>query len=142
MENRRRHGLIAFSTVVGLLGVAILVMVVAYVFARSASGGISVASEVRVEGGNAANGPELLRSYGCVTCHTVDGVRLADGKVGPPLTGVADRAMLAGQLENTPANLIHWIRFPQEVDPGTGMPDLGVSEPHARDIAAYLYSLE
>ena len=135
-------GLVSFSTVVAILGLALLVMVVVYVFARAGTGGITVASQQVVEGGNAANGPDLLRQYGCVTCHRVAGVREADGAVGPPLSRVADRAVIAGQLANTPANLIRWIRFPQEIAPGTAMPDLRVSESHARDIAAYLYSLE
>lgn len=141
-EPTGRYGIVAFTTVLALLGVAMLVMVVAYVFNRSASGGIAVAPEISVEGGDAANGPALLRQYGCVTCHSVAGIREADGAVGPPLSRLGDRAVIAGNLENTPANLIHWIRFPQEVEPGTAMPDLGVTEPHARDIAAYLYSLE
>lgn len=136
------HGVVAFTTILVLLGAAMLIMVVAYVFNRSAGGGIEVAGETRVEGGDASNGPALLVQYGCVTCHTVEGIRQADGAVGPPLSNIADRALIAGRLENNPANLIHWIRSPQEVEPGTAMPDLGVTEPHARDIAAYLYSLE
>ena len=47
--------------------------------------------------------------------------------------------MIAGGLPNTPANLIAWIRDPQQFDPGTLMPDLHVSPDAARDIAAYLY---
>jgi cytochrome c len=30
---------------------------------------------------------------------------------------------------------------PQSIEPGTGMPNLGVSDGQARDIAAYLYTL-
>lgn len=139
---RSSAGLISFSTVAALVGLALMALVVIYVVGRSAGGGIAVAPDIEIEGGEAANGPELLRQYGCVTCHEVAGVREADGEVGPPLSRIADRAVIAGQLENTPANLVRWIRFPQEVAPGTAMPDLGVTEPHARDIAAYLYSLE
>jgi cytochrome c len=32
------------------------------------------------------------------------------------------------------------LRNPQSIEPGTIMPDLGLSESEARDIAAYLYS--
>lgn len=134
-------GLISFSTIVALIGLLLMALVIGYVFKRSASGGIPTAPITTAPGGDAANGPGLLRQYGCVTCHQIDGVRGADGKVGPPLSHIAQRAVIAGRLENDPANLIHWIRFPQEVAPGSAMPDLGVSEPHARDIAAYLYSL-
>jgi cytochrome c1 len=78
---------------------------------------------------------------GCAACHVIPGVRGADGKVGPPLTGIGSRIMIAGQVPNTPDNLIRWIRDPQAIEPGTAMPNLGVSEPTARDIAAYLYTL-
>ena len=138
---RSRRGLVSFTIVVALLGLAMLGVVVGYVFKRSATG-IPASPELRVEGGNAVNGPALLQQYGCVTCHEVAGVRTADGVVGPPLSGIADRAVIAGRLRNTPANLIHWIRFPQQIDPGNAMPDLNVHEEHARDIVAYLYSLE
>jgi cytochrome c len=30
---------------------------------------------------------------------------------------------------------------PKEVEPGTAMPDLGIGEAEARDIAAYLFTL-
>jgi hypothetical protein len=38
--------------------------------------------------------------------------------------------------------MIRWLRDPQEVNPRSAMPDLGVSERDARDIAAYLYTLK
>ena len=34
----------------------------------------------------------------------------------------------------------HWIRDPQQVSPGTAMPDLDVGEGDARDITAFLYT--
>jgi cytochrome c len=37
--------------------------------------------------------------------------------------------------------MLRWIRDPQSVNPRTVMPNLGVTEQHARDMAAYLYSL-
>jgi cytochrome c1 len=49
--------------------------------------------------------------------------------------------MIAGELPNTPANLTHWIQHPREVEPKTAMPELGVTEDEAYDIAAYLYTL-
>lgn len=83
---------------------------------------------------------EAIDAYGCGSCHTIPGIRGADGLVGPPLTRFHERAYIAGQLPNTPENLVHWIRNPQEVEPGTAMPDLGVTEEDAREIAAYLLS--
>lgn len=91
-------------------------------------------------GGDPAHGRVLVRSYGCDTCHTIPGVR-GDATVGPPLTKVASRTYLAGRLENTPDNMIRWIRFPRGVDPQTAMPDTGVTDRDGRDIAAYLYTL-
>lgn len=93
-----------------------------------------------VPNGNPQRGPALLRSYGCVSCHTVAGVRGADGPVGPPLSNMGARTYIAGELPNTGPNLQRWIRDPQGVEPGTAMPDLGVSERDARDLAAYLLS--
>jgi cytochrome c1 len=62
----------------------------------------------------------------------------ADAEVGPPLTGFGRRGYIAGELPNNPENLQRWIRSPQSVEPGTVMPDLGVTESDARDIAAFL----
>ena len=60
--------------------------------------------------------------------------------VGPPLDGIAIRAILAGKLANNPPNMQRWIRDPQAVTPGTAMPDLNVGERDARDITAFLYT--
>ena len=94
-----------------------------------------------VPGADARRAPRLIQDYGCAGCHTVPGVRGADGNVGPPLTRFGDRTYIAGVLRNTPANLVRWIREPQSVVPGNAMPNMGVSEAEARDIAAYLYTL-
>jgi cytochrome c len=96
----------------------------------------------RLTGGDPRLGPAKLRSYGCNTCHTIPGVVGADAQVGPPLTGIAGRMYIAGILTNTPQHLVEWIRDPTKVDPHTAMPDVGVSERDARDIAAYLYTLD
>ena len=93
-----------------------------------------------VPGGNADRGKQLIVDYGCGQCHLVAGVDGADGRVGPELDELARRRYIAGQLDNTPANLARWIMDPKSVDPNTVMPDLGVTRPDARDIAAYLYA--
>ncbi len=95
-----------------------------------------------IAGGRPERGAELIESYGCGACHVVPGVRGADGTVGPPLTDFAVRGYIAGQLPNNGRNLVHWIMDPDGVEPGTAMPDLGVTEAEARDIAAYLFTLE
>ena len=95
-----------------------------------------------VPGGSPQRGQQLISQYGCGSCHTVPGVRGADGLVGPPLTRMGARAYIAGKLPNNVTNMEHWIMDPQEVVPGNAMPDLGVSAIDARDIAAYLFTLD
>ncbi len=95
-----------------------------------------------IGGANHDRGQEIMGFYGCPACHVIPGVRGATGKVGPPLTGVADRVYLAGRVPNEPQNMIDWIRNPQNIDPQTAMPNTGVTERDARDIAAYLYTLK
>jgi cytochrome c len=91
-------------------------------------------------GGSVARGKDAFARYGCGGCHSVTGVALARGKVGPALDGLGGRAILAGRLENRPANLMRWIADPRAVDAQTAMPDLGVTRGEARDIAAFLYT--
>ena len=94
-----------------------------------------------VLGGDIEQGRLLLRQFSCGACHDIPGVAAADGKVGPPLSGIASRVYLAGVLPNTPQNMAAFIRAPQQTDPRTAMPDMGVGEAHARDMVAYLYTL-
>lgn len=100
-----------------------------------------VAGAAVLEGSDPARGPSLIATYGCGTCHTIEGLRGADGMVGPPLTDVARRGYIAGSLPTTPENLARWIHDPQGVEPGTAMPDTGIGRDDARDVAAYLYRL-
>ena len=94
-----------------------------------------------VPGGDPERGRRLIGEYGCGSCHMIPGVPASVGRVGPRFEEFADRAFIVGGLRNEPANLVRWIRFPQQIEPGTVMPNLGVSEAHAADIAAYLYTL-
>ena len=93
-------------------------------------------------GGDPEKGKLLLRQFACGSCHQIPGVAAANGKVGPPLAGVAGRVYLAGVLPNTPESMADFIRAPQKADPKTAMPDMGVSVEHARDMVAYLYTLK
>ena len=91
-------------------------------------------------GGDPIRGKLLLGRYSCGACHQMPGVEEADGLVGPPLATFSRRTMIAGLLPNTPSNLVLWLRHPQAVTPGNAMPDLGLTDAQARDIAAYLYA--
>lgn len=105
--------------------------------------GCSDAGETAAQktGGDPERGKGTIKKYGCHACHSIPGVPGADAQVGPPLDRIASRVYLAGRIENTPENLMKWIRTPQDVQPGTAMPNMGVSENDARDIAAFLYTL-
>ncbi|WP_137787801.1 c-type cytochrome [Sphingomonas sp. 3P27F8] len=127
--------------VAGLVGAgAILALASGVVLHREAQQRDRVAAE-QMTGGNVERGQLALTRYGCTACHDISGVPAARGSVGPALTGIAEHSLLAGKLPNTPDNLVRWIREPQAISPGTGMPDTGVTERDARDIAAYLYTL-
>jgi mono/diheme cytochrome c family protein len=93
-------------------------------------------------GGDARAGKRAMDQYACATCHVIPGVTGAVKQVGPPLEGMASRSFIAGVLENTTENMVRWIMWPQRVSPITAMPDLSVTEQDARDMAAYLATLE
>lgn len=101
----------------------------------------SVRAGAVVPGGDSRRGPAAIARYGCGSCHTIGGIAGAHGLTGPPLTGLRNRMYVAGMLANQPENLVRWIRTPKLVNPNTAMPQLGVSERDAADIAAYIYSI-
>lgn len=92
-------------------------------------------------GGDAHRGAALINQYRCGACHYIPGIHDARGMVGPPLMFFGQRTFIAGEVPNSPQNLVQWIRSPKSIEPGTAMPDLGLSEQEARDVAAYLYTL-
>ena len=102
----------------------------------------AAASANRITGGNADRGRELIRSYGCGTCHSIPGVTGAGGLVGPPLGGIASRSYIGGVLPNAPDNMLRWLLNPRAVDSLTAMPNVGVTPMDARHLAAYLYTLK
>jgi cytochrome c len=91
------------------------------------------------EGGDPDRGRTAILGYGCVSCHVIPGLPEARARVGPDLDNLATRRLIAGQHPNQPEVLVRWLQEPQTMRPGSGMPDMGVTEQDARDIAAYLY---
>jgi cytochrome c len=91
--------------------------------------------------GNPAAGRAALERYQCGACHTIPGIGGAHASVGPPLTEYRKRVYIAGKLPNEPALLAKWIQDAPALAPQTAMPNVGVTEADARDIAAYLYQL-
>lgn len=101
----------------------------------------SYQNAVRLTGGDPHAGATKIRNYGCSSCHTIPGIPGADALVGPPLENIGARQIIAGQLPNTPQNMMLWIQHPHSVLPHTVMPEMGVTEQDSRDITAYLYTL-
>jgi cytochrome c oxidase subunit 2 len=90
----------------------------------------------------AQEGQGLFMQKACVACHTIAGLPGAAGVIGPNLTALADRTLIASALiDNTDENLANWIRQPQAIKPGALMVlPLPVSEDEAAKIAAFLKS--
>jgi cytochrome c len=117
------------------------VLLVAALAALAACNQPRTTPDRQVPGGEPGRGPAALARYGCGGCHVIPGVTNADGRVGPPLNDFADRGFVGGVAGNNPDSLVEWIRRPDHLNPGTAMPNLGVTEQDARDMAAYLYTL-
>lgn len=120
-------------------GTPLVLLLVCLIMCACARPGDSSARELT--GGDPERGAAAIGRYGCASCHEIPGIRRANGTVGPPLTRIASRSYLAGRLSNTPADMMRWIQHPQEIEPGTAMPDMNVTDEDVRDIAAYLYTL-
>lgn len=95
-----------------------------------------------VTGGNPQRGEKLVQQYGCQACHTISALPGPRGVVGPPLDHIAVRGYIAGKLPNNAQTMELWLQNPQKLDPQNAMPNLGISAPDAKDIAAYLFTLK
>jgi cytochrome c oxidase subunit 2 len=90
----------------------------------------------------AAEGAQLFQTRGCAACHTITGTPAA-GHVGPNLTHLASRGVIAGSImDNNAANLRKWLSDPPAVKPGSIMPNLGLSDHELDVLVAYLQSLQ
>ena len=112
---------------------------------EAAGGGADAVIPVAASGSpgpDPERGRRAMQLYACPSCHIIPGiVGPANIRVGPSLERAGARRYVAGVLPNTPENLARWIADPQEVDPLSAMPDLGVPPDLARDMAAYLYAV-
>lgn len=118
------------------------VALLAALASTACTGGRTSRAYSPLTGGVASRGEHVISMKHCGSCHTIPGIQGAQGLVGPPLVYFSRRTYIAGELPNNPENLVHWIRQPQSVEPTTAMPNLGLSEQQARDVAAYLYTLK
>lgn len=78
----------------------------------------------------------------CAACHAVRGTP-AGGIFGPNLSHLMTRATLAaGTIPNDEGNLAAWIAHPQQLKPGTRMPQVQLSSNEMQSITMYLTSLK
>jgi cytochrome c1 len=122
------------------LGYALMIVAAAAVL-TSCQDGRAMPNYLPRTGGDAAAGAVVIAQKGCGSCHTIPGIRGARGLVGPPLLFFSRRTMIAGEMPNTPENLVSWIRSPQSIEAKTAMPNLGLTDAEAHNVAAYLYTL-
>jgi cytochrome c oxidase subunit 2 len=86
-------------------------------------------------------GQDVFLRGPCVMCHAIGGTP-AGSRVGPDLTHVASRRMLAaGTLPNTTGHLAGWLLDPQGVKPGARMPPSGLGAAELQALLAYLGTL-
>jgi cytochrome c2 len=80
--------------------------------------------------------------HDCTSCHTVPRIEGDENVQGPSLSHWASRDLVAKEWPNTPENVENWIRHSEQLRPSTTMKLMTVDEKDARDIAAYLFSLD
>lgn len=108
----------------------------------------------------AQEGQQLFFSGPCIGCHTIDGATVqvngqpvvAQGTVGPNLTHVGSRGIIAGGvLTQTEQNIAKWVYDTQAVKPGNKMPNFSapgkfsgqaMTRQQAAAIAHYLETLK
>lgn len=90
-----------------------------------------------------AAGQNAFMSASCSLCHTIDGT-LAHGRVGPNLTHIGSRKMIAANwLDNDTANLTAWVTNARSLKPAVVMPDVtSFTGDQLRQLVAYLQSLK
>tara|TARA_R110002072_G_scaffold303089_1_gene493113 strand:- start:7958 stop:9328 length:1371 start_codon:yes stop_codon:yes gene_type:complete len=87
-------------------------------------------------------GEKMIYSYGCTSCHVIPGISDANGTIGPPLDSYSQRKYIAGNLLNRRENMVRWLMHPQQVEPGTAMPEMGITQQQAGWMASYLETLK
>ena len=102
----------------------------------------AIAACAPAQAGDAERGRRLAERYHCGACHVIPGVPAARGRIGSSLAGFGRRSYIAGRLPNEALLLERWLVEPAALVPGTAMPAMGVSAADARDMAAYLRSLQ
>lgn len=93
-------------------------------------------------GTDPARGLQLIHETGCASCHVIPGVRWPQGRTGNALAGIGARPLIAGRLPNQPDVMVAFVRDAPSLLPDTAMPSMPLTDAQARDVAAYLYTLD
>ena len=89
-----------------------------------------------------ANAGLVVFERRCGACHSIRGTP-AGGVYGPNLSHLMTRATLAaGAIPNSEGNLAGWIADPQQIKPGTHMPEVQLSGDELQSITNFLTSLK
>ncbi len=94
---------------------------------------------------NIARGKALMVSRGCLGCHKY---RARGGSLGPDITHVGDKTVHDFDFRHVHGDytVLNWLvthfKSPTAVVPNTVMPDMGLSDQEAHDLAEYMMSLK
>jgi cytochrome c oxidase subunit 2 len=109
--------------------------------------------------GDATRGAEVYSRSACIGCHMIKGHPLSRGILGPNLTHIGSRNVLAASMyPNDAKHLALWIKNARGMKPGALMPTLGkglvdpitkaqvtvggLTDQEIADIVAYLMALK
>lgn len=82
--------------------------------------------------GDPQRGERLYQSWGCPSCHTLDG---KGGKIGPDLAGV-------GEKQTDPYWYRRYLSDPRSIIPTSVKPPVKLSDADMDDLASYLLTLK
>jgi putative membrane protein len=125
----------------GVRAAAVVVALVSPLLLSACDRATPLQTATLIPGADVARGKRALKDHGCGGCHIIPGVPGATGRVGPPLSQLTRRMVIAGRLPNSPDAIIAFMVRPDAIDPQTLMPVTGITEQEARDATAYLLQL-
>ncbi|MBV8084460.1 MAG: cytochrome c oxidase subunit II [Chloroflexi bacterium] len=95
--------------------------------------------------GGEAQGVQVFAREGCISCHAIryGSSGPTGGTIGPDLTHLASRQTIAaGELDNTPHNLMAWVSNAQAIKPGNFMPQIPMTSQDVQSLVNYLDTLK
>jgi len=97
-------------------------------------------------GGDPAAGKEKIVVHDCHSCHEIPGIPVNPDRRGPSLKHWSKQSTIAKKWPNTPDNLEDFLQHPERMLHGNGLKSemtmSSVKPADAKDIAAYLYSID